>query len=156
MNQLEVFVNDPFDGELLKDLFLTEADLKFTNPNASFPYNPQEWAGFICKHPDNCSLIFKLEDKIVGHTSLLLKEDHLFLCFVILHPDQRGKKLADEMILQTEEFCRLNYPHLEIFLNVSKKNDRARKLYSKLGYEVSAELETKFQMRKSLIRNQGP
>lgn len=152
MKSLEVFVNDPFDGSLLKDLFISETDLKLANPHASFPYRPEEWLNTISKHPDNCSLIFKQDQNIVGQTTILVKEEDIFLCFVILHPEFRGKNLAPEMILKTEEFCRLNYPHHEIYLNVNKKNDRAKKLYLKLGYEVSQEQDDRFQMKKSLIR----
>lgn len=150
MRQLEAYVNHPFDGSLIKNLFTSEADLKLANPYASFPFVESEWIETIGKDPENCSLLFKFNQEIVGQTTLLLKEDLLFLCFVILHPDFRGKNLAEDMIIQTEEFVRLNYPHSELYLNVNKKNDRARKLYLKLGYEVTQELEERFQMKKWL------
>lgn len=149
-HKLDVFVNDPFEASLLKDLFQNEEDLKLTNPFASFPFVENEWREKFAEHPDNCSLIFQIEGKIIGHTSFLPKEEDMYLCFVILHPDYRSQKLAQEMIRESEEFCRLNYPHDEIYLNVIKGNQRAIKLYENAGYEVCLILEKKFRMKKSL------
>ena len=153
MNQeLEVYVNDPFDGSLLRDLFHTPEDMKLANPYASFPYKEAEWASTFHNNPDSCSLIFRLNGVVVGHTSFLPKEDDLYLCYVILHPDYRGKNLAPEMIKLSEEFSRLNYSHQELHLNVNKGNERAKKLYLNQGYEVYLEEEKRFKMKKSLIQ----
>lgn len=152
MNQeLEVYVNDPFDGSFLKDLFQTPEDMKLANPYASFPYKEAEWIETFSKTPDSCSLIFRLNGAIVGHTSFLPREDDLYLCYVILHPDYRGRNFASEMIKLSEEFSRLNYPHHELLLNVNRGNERARKLYLNQGYEIFAEESDRFKMKKSLI-----
>lgn len=150
IQKLDVFVNDPFEAGLLKDLFQNKEDLKLCNPFASFPFQEKEWKEKFAEHPDNCSLIFQIEGKIIGHTSFLPKEDDMYLCFVILHQDYRGQNYAQELIRESEEFCRLNYSNNDVYLNVSKSNERAIKLYKKMGYETCIEHENKFQMKKRL------
>lgn len=150
-SQLEVQVNDPFDGSLLRELFGSQEDLKLTNPYASFPFREEEWIATFNKHSESCSLIFRLQGLIVGHTSFLPNQSDLFLCYVIIHPEYRGKGLAREMLKLSEEFCRLNYPHQELLLNVDLDNERARRLYHKHGYEVCAVEKDRFRMKKSLL-----
>jgi ribosomal protein S18 acetylase RimI-like enzyme len=56
------------------------------------------------------------------------------------------------MIQLIEEFCRLNYPHKELFLNVSKDNVIAIKLYEDLGYSSYDDSDDKYRMVKKLKR----
>lgn len=150
MRELEVFVNDPFEASKLKDLFVTREDLQLASPNTVWPFSETEWSETFSKHPENCSLLFYIEGTLIGHTSFLPRDEDLYLCYVILHPEFRGQGYAEQMITLSEEFCRLNYPHEEIHLNVSKGNDRAYKLYEKSGYVEYKEEETKFKMKKRL------
>lgn len=151
MQELEVFVNDPFDASLLNQLFLSREDLLMASPHSSWPFSEEEWTALFARNLDGCSLLFYLEGKVIGHTSFLTNpEEELYLCYVILHPDYRGKKFAEQMVRLSEEFCRLNYPHEELHLNVNKNNERAKKLYEKMGYVQYREEETKFKMKKAL------
>jgi ribosomal protein S18 acetylase RimI-like enzyme len=147
---LEVVVNDPFQASLIAPLYASQEDLKLASPLSKFPFCIDEWEESFAKDPENSSLLFKIEGKIIGHIALLPKAEDLYLCYVILSPEYRGKNIAEKMIKEAEEFCRLNYPNLELFLNVSRENARAKKLYEKMGYVTYQELEEKFKMVKRL------
>lgn len=147
---LEVVVNDPFDAAKIEPLFFDREDLQLAAPRSKFPFCCLEWTERFQRHPENCSLLFLLEEMTIGHTSFLPNAEQLYLCYVILHPDHRGKQIAGEMLRLSEEFCRLNYPHAELYLNVNRKNQRARLLYEKSGYEICEEVKDKFKMRKRL------
>lgn len=147
---LEVVVNDPFQASLIAALFTIQEDLKLASPYSKFPFCEEEWAAHFAKDPENSSLLFKYQGKIIGHIALLPTGEDLYLCYVILLPEYRGQNFAEKMMTETEEFCRLNYPHTDLYLNVKKENTRAKKLYEKLGYVICAELEEKFRMVKRL------
>jgi ribosomal protein S18 acetylase RimI-like enzyme len=72
---------------------------------------------------------------------------------VIIAKQHRGKKLAKEMIKQSEEFCRLNYSYEELCLNVDSENTSAIELYKSLGYQVTHQHKTMITMKKKLKTN---
>jgi ribosomal protein S18 acetylase RimI-like enzyme len=147
---LEIVVNDPFQASLIKHLFTDRQDLKLASPKSKFPFCEEEWEAMFAQDPENCSLLFKHHDKTIGHISFLPNGEDIYLCYVILLPEFRGKNVAEKMIIQAEEFCRLNYSHDELHLNVNKENLRAQKLYLKLGYSFHSEQDEKFKMKKQL------
>ncbi len=148
--ELEVIVNDPFEASLIKHLFLDREDLKLASPKSSFPFDEAEWEEAFARDPENSSLLFKFKNKIIGHIAFLPNAQDIYLCYVILLPEFRGGKVAEKMMKEAEEFCRLNYPHEELHLNVNKENFRAQKLYTRLGYVTYAEEVEKFKMKKKL------
>lgn len=151
MQELDVFVNDPFDASLLKHLFTSREDLHMASPHSTWPYSEKEWTETFAKNHNSSSLLFYLEGTIVGHTSFLTRDEDLYLCYVILHPDHRGKGYSEQLVTLSEEFCRLNYPeYQELHLNVNKGNERAKRLYEKMGYETYRDEHTKFKMKKLL------
>lgn len=150
IDEVEVVVNSPFQANLIKSLYNNQGDLKLASPYSKFPFCVEEWETNFARDPENSSLLFKYQGQIIGHIALLPKDENLYLCYVILLPEFRGRKFAEKMILEAEEFCRLNYPHHDLHLNVLKDNLRAIKLYEKLGYVVYLEQEERFKMVKHL------
>lgn len=147
---LEVLINEPFDPSLIESLYADKRDLALAWPAASYPFKESEWRAQLEVNPANTSLVFQHQSKTVGHVALLVKEDELYLCFVILLPEFRGQGLAEKMILASEEFARINFTHQEILLHVRKENNKAKALYEKLGYVTYLEFDDKFRMKKSL------
>ncbi len=150
IGELEVVVNEPFQASLIKHLFTNKEDLKLASPKSTFPFCEDEWEALFAQDPENSSLLFKIHDQVIGHIAFLPKDEDLYLCYVILLPEFRSKQVAEKMMTEAEEFCRLNYPHFELHLNVKKDNLRAIRLYLKLGYETYAEQEENFKMKKKL------
>ncbi len=148
--ELEVVVNDPFQASLIKPLFQTKEDIKLASPLFKFPFWEKEWEASFSRDAQNCSLLFKLNEEIIGHIAFLPGGEDLYMCYVILLNKYREQKLAKEMITLAEEFCRLNYPHQDLYLNVEEKNLKAKGLYEKLGYETVAHEFKKFKMKKQL------
>jgi RimJ/RimL family protein N-acetyltransferase len=151
MQELDVFVNEPFDASLIKDLFVSREDLLLASPYSSWPFVPQEWTDVFARNPDGISLIFSLEGTVIGHTSFLPRDEDMYICYVILHPNYRGQGHSQQMITLSEEFFRLNYSQFEeLHLNVNIGNERARKLYEKLGYELYKTEDTRHKMKKRM------
>lgn len=151
MRELDVFVNEPFDATLLKNLFVSREDLLLASPYTSWPFNPKEWTDIFANGPEGISLLFSLEGIIIGHTSFLPRDEEMYLCYVILHPDYRGQGYSQQMITLSEEFFRLNYNQFEeLHLNVNIGNERARKLYEKLGYVLYKTEDTRHKMKKAM------
>jgi ribosomal protein S18 acetylase RimI-like enzyme len=150
IGELEVVVNEPFQAGLIKHLFTNKEDLKLASPKSKYPFCEDEWEALFAHDPENSSLLFKLRDEVIGHIAFLPKDTDLYLCYVILLPEYRGMAIAEKMMTEAEEFCRLNYPHHELYLNVKKDNLRAIKLYIKLGYATYAEQDENFKMKKKL------
>jgi ribosomal protein S18 acetylase RimI-like enzyme len=151
---IKTVVNDPFLSSRIAHLYANREDLKLANPQASFPFVSQEWNAIFGANSQNTSLLFEQENQIIGHCALLVKEELLFLCFVILIPEWRGKKLARQILKETEEFVRLNYIHRELHLHVNKSNEKARKLYESSGYRQVWENSDNIQMKKSLYSSE--
>jgi len=148
--ELEVVVNWPFQASLIKHLFTDRQDLKLASPKAKFPFCEMEWEAEFATDSERSSLLFKFQGQTIGHIAFLPNAEDLYLCYVILLAPFRGKKVAEKMIIEAEEFCRLNYAHNELHLNVNKENERAKKLYAKLGYVTYAEQDEKIKMKKKL------
>ncbi len=148
--ELEIVINEPFQAGLIKPLFQTKEDIKLASPLFKFPFNEKEWEASFSHDPQKSSLLFKLNKQIIGHIAFLPNGEDLYMCYVILLDQFRGQKLAKKMITQAEEFCRLNYPHQELYLNVEEKNLKAKSLYEKLGYETLTHELKKFKMKKKL------
>ncbi len=148
--ELEVVVNDPFQASLIKPLFQTKEDIKLASPHFKFPFYEKEWEASFSHNPQNSSLLFKLNEQIIGHIAFLPNGEDLYMCYVILLGEYRGQRLAKKMITLAEEFCRLNYTHQELYLNVEEKNLKAKNLYEKLGYETLAHELKKIKMKKQL------
>ena len=152
IEELEIKVNLPFEARLISHLYSDAQDLKLAFPKAKFPFYPKEWEEQFPSNSENCSLLFMLQNKVIGHTAILLSHEDLYLCYVILQKDLRRNGLAKKMILLSEEFCRLNYDHKDLFLNVGKENIFAQKLYQSLGYVIFDEFEGNDKMVKRLKR----
>jgi len=147
---LEIVVNEPFQAELIQDLYSNKEDLLQAFPKAKHPFCIKEWTGILQRHPENTSLIFKRNDEVVGHTALIINAENLYLCFVIVQSNFRRQGLAKLMISQSEEFTRLNYSHTDMYLNVSSKNTSAIELYKAMSYQVVSQLSEKITMKKNM------
>ncbi len=148
--ELEVVVNDPFQASLIKPLFQTKEDIELASPLFKFPFYEKEWEASFFHDSQKSSLLFQLNEQTIGHIAFLPNGEDLYMCYVILLEQYRGQKLAKKMITQAEEFCRLNYPHQELYLNVEEENLKAKSLYEKLGYETLTHEFKKIKMKKKL------
>lgn len=145
-------VNFPFDSDAIKHLYADKGDLKLASPKSNYPFDKEEWCRQFEFNSENCSLIYKFDHKVIGHLAILENAEEIYLCYVIIQNEFRGKGLAEKMILEAEEFCRLNYHHKDIFLNVNKENLRALRLYKKLGYVSFDDNSENYKMVKRLKR----
>lgn len=147
---LEIVINEPFQADLLQHLYQNQQDLEKAHPDAKYPFCPKEWEEIINRDSANTSILFKRNHKVIGHLAFLINGEYLYLCFVIIERQHRNQKLAKEMISMSEEFCRLNFSHKELYLNVHKENTTALGLYKSMGYQVTNQHKMKTTMKKRL------
>lgn len=78
--------------------------------------------------------IFRLEGRIVGYLCfrVVLDEAHLFN--IAVDPDHRTKGYGGVIMGYLEKLCR-EHDLEKIFLDVARKNEPARALYKKFGFE---------------------
>jgi ribosomal protein S18 acetylase RimI-like enzyme len=147
---LEIVINEPFQADLIKHLYADKKDLHLAFPKAKYPFRHNQWQEVVTKDPENTSLIFKLDQKVVGHSAFIINGESLYLCFIIIEQEHRRKGLGKDMISKSEEFCRLNYTHQDLWLNVNRSNTSAVRLYISMGYETANESGDKITMNKRI------
>lgn len=150
MSDLKVTVNEPFDANRIRMLYALPDDLRLANPQATIPFIASEWDQYFPLRGPHTSLLFWKKEQIIGHAGLLVRQDQLYLCFLILAREYRGQGLGQWMLKEAEEFSRLNYTHRELQLHVYRYNLHAKALYTKAGYKLVAEDHEKFRMKKDL------
>lgn len=147
---LEIVINEPFQADLIKHLYADKKDLRLAFPKAKYPFCSNQWQEVVTKDPDNTSLLFKLNQEVVGHSAFIINGECLYMCFIIIEQKHRRKGFAKEMISKSEEFSRLNYPHQDLWLNVNRTNTSAFRLYISMGYEAANESGDKITMNKRI------
>ena len=147
---LEIVINEPFQAELIAPLYSNRSDLFLAFPKAKYPFSQGQWHEVITRDPENTSLMLKRAGEIIGHAALLINGERLYLCFIIIKKEYRGNNLAKELIAQCEEFCRLNYNHRELWLNVDEKNINAIGLYLRQDYVIENQNGDTITMKKKL------
>jgi RimJ/RimL family protein N-acetyltransferase len=149
---LKIFHNRPVDYENLKVLYKDKEDLEKAWPGSTYPFSVDEWKNFITSSPDYASLLFELNDQYIGH--LLLKSNELkrlYVCFVILQKEFRGRGLIYEMMKMAEEFAINNFNYNDLWLHVDPENLAALKVYEKIGFKKIEVTETcRLRMKKEI------
>lgn len=99
----------------------------------------RNWAKNIHKEDNTFSICNEI-DELIGNCCFDYDEDHKVYTFgVQMRPSLTGKGLGREVVEAILNFGRQTYKFSEIDLLVAKFNERAIKLYEKLGFEVIEE-----------------
>ena len=136
----------------LKATLQSEEESKLVNPSASWPFDEKYWLNFFEMGTKTLSYFLKHENETIGHSVLKLDTNSkLWLCWVLVKHQYRGKGIANHLILKTEEFVKTDFEKDEYFLNVVKENKRAINFYNKLGFvKTESDNLAWFQMKKKL------
>lgn len=109
--------------------------------NLSFDYDQldaRKFRHFIQK--GHCDLIIQIKNDVISAYSLLLyrhgtKPARVYS--IAVHKDFTGQGLGEKMMLEIETFAQLHHRFI-IRLEVKVSNQKAIKLYQKMGYEQFA------------------
>ena len=120
----------------LSNWFQSPKVLNFVAPSMTYPFKFTTWVNYYRKLSAITTFVAKHKDWIVGHISLhfdeTTKNAHLFHLFV--DPEYRRQGLAKIIIKAMEDHgSKLGAMSFSFF--VVRKNDSARLLYEKLGYQ---------------------
>ncbi len=120
----------------LSTWFQNPKDLNLTDPNMKYPFRFETWVKRTYSKQDVTSFVAKENDWIIGYIGIFIVQTkmagHLFHLFT--DPEFRNKGVASSLIKHAESFASEGGV-INMSLNVAKKNDRAIRLYSHLGYE---------------------
>ena len=121
---------------VLKTWFKDPKTLNFVSPSVPFPFKFKKWiaAAYQMNLGSSKTIVIKEGDWIIGHLSMRSNEStgHLFHLFI--DPSHRKKGLAKRLVLAMEEIGNeLGFKSFSLF--VVPKNEPAKKLYEKMGYE---------------------
>lgn len=97
----------------------------------------QEWAINIHKN-DNAFVIYNEKDELVGNCSFDVEDDK-FTLGVQMRPNLTGKGTGTQFVKAILDFGKSTYKFNEIQLLVAKFNERAMKIYEKLGFKKTEE-----------------
>ncbi|WP_044640271.1 GNAT family N-acetyltransferase [Risungbinella massiliensis] len=97
-----------------------------------------------------------LEGEMVGIVTLARntseKESHkAWIKSVYVSPKARGQRLGVKLVETTVEFAEKHEDLWQLFLVVAKKNDPARTLYEKMGFEVIGEAQHSLKVGEQYI-----
>ena len=143
--------NTKLDLSFLKDHLTTIEELQLVNPSASLPFDKDYWLNFFITGYKSHSLLFKLNEEIIGHAAFKQAskdENKVFLCFVYIAPRHRKKGYSKMMIEQSEKFLKKHYQCTDYFLHVRLHNKPAISLYNKIGFSEISRTDENIRMRK--------
>lgn len=100
-----------------------------------------------------CDSLFKVEhmqiilhdDKEIGVLQLIKKEKELYIEEIQIDPNNQSKGIGTEIINDIKKAAFQS--NFSVGLMVLKLNNRARKLYEKLGFKVVGETESHYVMK---------
>jgi putative acetyltransferase len=132
-----------FEQSDIKDLAEIYSYASVTENTSQVPFLSTCDVGKFFQNPTDYILVAELDEKVIGHVSLILsnkpREKHSASLAIAVHPDSHGKgigrKLVAEAINQADNW--LNILRLE--LEVYPDNEVALSLYKKFGFEVEGE-----------------
>lgn len=140
------------DLTFFEDSLKTDMEMQLVNPSASLPFDKSHWLNFFELGNPTTSYFLKYNNKVVGHSALQFKKENmsLWLCWVLIEKNFRGKGCAQKLLSHTEERVKSEYQLDEYYLNVRKNNLRAISFYERNGFVKISENESNFQMKKTL------
>lgn len=154
METLRLVINDALDMTFLKSSLKSKEEMSLVNPSAVFPFEEEYWLSFY--HMDNYpsfSLLLQRDDEVIAHAALKQfpnRENHIFLCFVYLLEDYRGKGYSKKLLNEVETFLKKEFQSSEYYLNVLIDNVPAFKCYEKFGFKEIGRNDKSIRMKKIL------
>ena len=93
-------------------------------------FDKNYWLNFFELGKPTTSYLLKYNKIVVGHSALQFKKDNksLWLCWVLIEKNGRGKGHAQKLLEQTEERVKSEFQVREYYLNV-KKNSTSSRIY---------------------------
>lgn len=148
---IKLIENKDLDMSFLKSSFRNQEEMSLVNPSATFPFDENYWRNFYQMDSGPAySLLLKMDNITIAHAALKSWPDknQVFLCFVFLAEDFRGKGYSERLLIEVENFLKENFDASEYYLNVLLNNIPAIKCYEKFGFKEFSRKDDKLQMQK--------
>ncbi|MBT3517950.1 MAG: GNAT family N-acetyltransferase [Candidatus Marinimicrobia bacterium] len=121
---------------VLKSWFKDPKSLNFVSPSVPFPFKFKKWlaVSYQIDLDSITTLVLKKDNWIVGHISMRLKEKKGHLFHLFIDKAHRKKGLAQNLVKTLEDHGKEKDANT-FSLFVVPKNEAAKKLYEKMGYQ---------------------
>lgn len=152
-DNIKLIENEKLDMSFLKNSFRNLEEMSLVNPSASFPFDEDYWRNFYKMDSGlSYSLLLQKNNTTIAHAALKSypERNQVFLCFVFLAVDFRGKGYSKILLIEVEKFLREKYDVFEYYLNVRLNNIPAIKCYENFGFKEIFRTDEKIQMKKCL------
>jgi len=144
--------NIPLDTNILADLITDCDDLHLVWPKAKWPFDHQQWQKVLDPEEGNKSLLVYQGSELIGHAALRKTEEPgvYSLNYLYLLPQMRSRGLGEKMVGLLEQYAREELSAKKLVLVTRTYNPRARKCYSKCGFQEYSREVTLIRMFKIL------
>ncbi|MBT3477848.1 MAG: GNAT family N-acetyltransferase [Candidatus Marinimicrobia bacterium] len=138
----KVSYTKPKDARILEAVmtkwFKNPKDLNLTDPRMAYPFSFKKWVAMTYANDDIHSFALVNEKWIVGIGNLMIIQDsnRAHALHIYIDKEYRGQGLGEKMMKYLESLAREKQIET-MTLRVMPKNEPARKLYEKLGFELN-------------------
>ncbi|WP_158650695.1 GNAT family N-acetyltransferase [Acinetobacter indicus] len=118
----------------------------FSHMNMKFPISlieVKDWYSRIYKNNDRIDLVFLDQDQVVAMTGLTSVNtiDGLAEFYIMVSPEYQSKGFGQKATTYTINYAFLNFNIHKIYLYTNNFNERANRLYGKLGFSLEGVLK---------------
>lgn len=144
--------NVPLDLVTLGSLLADKGDLSLVWPEASFPFDPDQWRATLTSRSGNRSFFVVRDGQIIGHAALLETEETgvLAVSYLYIRAEKRGQGLGHSLMMLIEEKAQKIVGTNALRLKVRTYNPRAAHVYEANGILPVRREGTLIIMRKQL------
>jgi len=138
---------------VLSTWFKNPKELNWTDPRMKYPFKFKNWVALTYSNDDIDSYVIKSDDWIVGMGNMMISEDikRAHALHIFIDPKFRHKGLATQMLEFLEKKAR-ELDMKTMTIRVMPKNEPAKRLYEKKGFEVNGTSKWgSLMMEKKLI-----
>ncbi|MBR1984922.1 MAG: ribosomal protein S18-alanine N-acetyltransferase [Clostridia bacterium] len=88
------------------------------------------------KQTNRLNFVYEENGKVVAYCFSILGLDTLEILDIAVLPKYRHNGIAKKLLSHIENLAKQQNPEISFYLEVSEKNEIARKVYEKLGYSI--------------------
>ena len=142
--EFKIFTGANVSDEIFEKIAYVE------NNSGGEPYEKEVLRGIVCRN-SNVTITCYNRDEIIGFITSNMNSSKNNGCIYIINLSVEQKfhrqGIATNLIEEFINYCDLYNPNeLPIYLNVDKDNEKAKKLYEKLGFEILEQDDEQYSM----------
>lgn len=149
---MKLVENIPLDTQVIASLINDCDDLHLVWPVARWPFDHVQWQKVLDPEAGNKPFLVYQGKELIGHAAICRTEEPgvYSLNYLYLLPQLRSRGLGQEMVGLLEQYAKKELSAKKLLLVTRSYNPRARKCYSKCGFQEYSREVTLIRMAKVL------